>query len=372
VSDSPQNAQAASASAASQVIALDAMGGDHAPAIVIKGAALALSRNASLRFLVFGDTAQTQPLLQQHPDLAKACTLRHCTDVITPHMKPSLALRQGRQSSMRLAINAVAEGEASSIVSAGNTGALMALAKFVLRALPGIDRPAIASIMPTKKGEVVLLDLGANLECDAENLVQFALMGSLFCRAVLGTERPTIGLLNIGTEEMKGHDEIRTAANILQERPVPGIFRGFVEGNDILAGTVDVVVTDGFTGNVALKTIEGTAQLLAHFLRETFGSGLFAKIGYLLARKALARFKLRVDPRRYNGALFLGLQGVCVKSHGGTDEEGFANAIRVANNLVKYGLNQRIAEELALHYGAVPQAGDAPPALALPSANGSV
>lgn len=371
MSDTPSCAESRQTPASVPMIALDAMGGDQAPGLVIRGAALALARNPSLRFLIFGDQARIQPLLDQHPDLAKVSTLRHCTDVITPDMKPSLALRQGRQSSMRLAINAVAEGEAASIVSAGNTGALMALAKFVLRMLPGIDRPAIASVMPTKTGEVVLLDLGANLECDPENLVQFAMMGSLFCRAVLGVEQPTIGLLNIGTEEMKGHDEIRTAATILQERPVPGIFRGFVEGNDILAGTVDVVVTDGFTGNVALKTIEGTAQLLAHFLRETFGSGFFAKIGYLLARKALAHFKMRVDPRRYNGALFLGLQGVCVKSHGGTDEEGFANAIRVANNLVKYGLNRRIAEELALHYGALPQVGDAP-ALTLPAANGSV
>jgi glycerol-3-phosphate acyltransferase PlsX len=333
------------------VIALDAMGGDRAPDIVVAGAALARERHPKVKFLFYGDEPRVKPLLDRYPALLASSELRHAPDNISPDLKPSLALRQGRQSSMRLAINAVETGEAASVVSAGNTGALMAMAKFVLKTLPGIDRPAIASLMPTKVGESVMLDLGANVECDAENLVQFALMGAIFCRTVLGIGTPTIGLLNIGTEELKGHDEIRTAATILRERPIPGVFQGFVEGNDIAEGTVDVIVTDGFSGNVALKTLEGTAQLITHFVRETFASSPMARIGYLFAYGAMKKLRLRADPRRYNGAMFLGLQGVCVKSHGGTDHEGFANAIDVACDLVEHGFNERIREELARQYG---------------------
>ena len=333
------------------VIALDAMGGDKAPDVIIQGANLARERYPEIKFIFCGDAAKINPLLDAHPALRACSTLRHTPDVIAADMKPSLALRQGRNSSMRLAINAVSAGEAGSVISAGNTGALMAMAKFVLRTLPGIDRPAIATVLPTQKGETVVLDLGANIECDAENLVQFALMGAIFCRTVLGRSEPSIGLLNIGTEELKGHDEVRIAASILRERHSPGRLYGFVEGNDITAGTVDVVVTDGFSGNIALKAIEGTAHLIAHFLREAISASLLAKIGYLMSRGAFKNLKKRVDPRRYNGAMFLGLRGVCVKSHGGTDAEGFANAIGVAHNLVTRGFNERIAEEIALHYG---------------------
>ena len=333
------------------IIALDAMGGDRAPAIVIDGAILARERYPEIKFLFFGDESILTPLIVQHPQLRACSEIRHAPDVISSDMKPSLALRQGRKSSMRCAINAVAEGEASCIVSAGNTGALMAMAKFVLKTLPGVDRPAIATLLPTQKGESVMLDLGANIECDAENLVQFALMGAIFCRTVLGRTNPTIGLLNIGTEELKGHDEVRIAASILRERPIPGRLYGFVEGNDITAGTVDVIVTDGFTGNVALKSIEGAAHLMAHFLKQSFSVSVFSKLGYLLSRGAFRLLKSRVDPRRYNGAMFLGLQGVCVKSHGGTDAEGFANAIGVAHDLVARGFNQKIAEEMAVQYG---------------------
>lgn len=332
-------------------IALDAMGGDGAPAIVVDGAALARERYPEIRFIFFGDEAKIAPLLAKHPQLNTCSELRHAPDIITADMKPSLALRQGRKSSMRLAINAVADGVASSIVSAGNTGALMATAKFVLRTLPGVDRPAIATMLPTQAGESVMLDLGANIECDAENLVQFALMGAIFCRTVLGRSNPTIGLLNIGTEELKGHDEVRIAASILRDRPIPGRLYGFVEGNDITAGTVDVIVTDGFSGNIALKAIEGTARLISLFLRQALTSSVMAKLGYVMAQGAFKRLKARVDPRRYNGAMFLGLQGVCVKSHGGADAEGFANAIGVAHDLVTRGFNERIAEEMALHYG---------------------
>ena len=333
------------------VIALDAMGGDNAPEAVVAGAALARERYPKIAYLFFGDEARIKPLLEQHANLRGISEVRHTADVIPNEMKPSLALRQGRNSSMRLAINAVAKGEAASVVSAGNTGALMAMAKFVLKTMPGIDRPAIATLFPTLVGECVVLDLGANLECDAENLVQFAMMGAIFCHAVLGISEPSIGLLNIGVEEMKGNDEVRTAAAILRERPVPGRFHGFIEGNDITAGTVDVVVTDGFSGNIALKAAEGTANLMAHFLVKAFKSSFTARLGYFLARAALLKLKLRADPRRYNGAMFLGLQGVCVKSHGGTDSEGFAYAIGVAHDLIAHRFNDRIREELAQHYG---------------------
>jgi glycerol-3-phosphate acyltransferase PlsX len=341
------------------VIALDAMGGDAGPEMVIAGAALAHERYPKITFLIYGDEARVTPVLDKHPLLKAVSELRHTPEAVTATSKPSVALRQGRKSSMRLAINAVAQGEAQSVVSAGNTGALMAMAKFVLKTMPGIDRPAIATVFPTQTGECVVLDLGANLECDAENLVQFAMMGTIFCSAVLGVENPSFGLLNIGVEEMKGHDEVRTAAAILRERPVPGKFVGFVEGNDITSGHVDVVVTDGFSGNIALKTAEGTAKLITHMLRQSLQSSLMGKIGYLFARGCLQRMRLRADPRRYNGAMFLGLQGVCVKSHGGTDPEGFANAIGVAYDLVTRRFNERIGQELSRHYGQLDEVGTA-------------
>jgi len=337
---------------ANPVIALDAMGGDGAPDIVVAGAALARERHPKCRYIFFGDESRVKALLEKYPELLAVSELRHTADVIAPDLKPSLALRQGRNSSMRLAIDAVAKGDAHCVVSAGNTGALMATAKFVLKTLPGIDRPAIASVVPTKIGESVMLDLGANVECDAENLVQFALMGAIYSRTVLGVSNPSIGLLNIGTEEMKGHDEIRAAAAILRERQIPGRFYGYVEGNHVTDGVVDVIVTDGFTGNVALKMLEGTAQLITYYMRQTFNASPIAQIGYLLARGAMKKLKLRADPRRYNGAMFLGLQGVCVKSHGGTDAVGFANAVNVAYKLIDRQFQTRIVEELALHYGA--------------------
>ena len=240
----------------------------------------------------------------------------------------------------------MAEGKAAVVVSAGNTGALMAMAKMVLKTLPGIDRPAIASFFPTLRGESVMLDLGANLECDADNLVQFAVMGAAFARSVLGLEQPTVGLLNVGSEEQKGHEAIREAAARLRVLELPLRFDGFIEGNDIGAGKVDVVVTDGFTGNVALKTAEGTAKFYSELLRRTFQGSLLARIGYLLARPAFSKLKARTDPRRYNGAMFLGLRGICVKSHGGTDEIGFANAICVAYDLAVHGFNERVKEEM--------------------------
>jgi len=326
-------------------IALDAMGGDNAPKVVVRGVALARVRHPEVRYLLFGDERRVAPLLRRKPKLRKIVSLVHTEKVIPGEMKPSLALRQGRGSSMWESINAVHDGRAAAVVSAGNTGALMVLAKTVLGTLPGIDRPAIAAYYPTLRGESVMLDLGANVECDANNLVQFAVMGEVFARTVLGLERPTIGLLNVGEEPVKGRDAVKAASAILRNTRLPIRFEGFVEGDDIATGTVDVVVTDGFTGNIALKTAEGTAHLLREFVRQAFKSSLLAKVGFLMARSALKKMHVRTDPRRYNGAMFLGLNGITVKSHGGTDALGFANAIGVAIDLAAGRFNDRIKEE---------------------------
>ncbi len=327
-------------------IALDAMGGDDAPQVVIKGANLACKRFPEVEYLLFGDERRLMPLLAKASKLAARSSIRHTEETVPNDMKPSIALRQGRQSSMRLAIDAVRQGHAAGVVSAGNTGALMAMAKISLKMLSGIDRPAIASFFPTMRGESVMLDLGANVECDANNLVQFAAMGEVFARTVLGCVQPSIGILNVGSEEMKGHDEVRTAAAMLRASPLSVQFHGFVEGDDIPSGTVDVVVTDGFTGNVALKTAEGTAKLYAEFLRGAFRSSWLARLGYLLARQELQKVRSRTDPRRYNGAILLGLNGIVVKSHGGTDPIGFANAIGVAIDMAANGFNEKIRAEL--------------------------
>jgi phosphate acyltransferase len=326
-------------------IALDAMGGDNAPSIVVKGAAIARVRHPNVRFILFGDERKIQPLLKRKAKLRKITTLVHTGKVVQGDMKPSLALRQGRGSSMWLTVEAVQQGEAQAAVSAGNTGALMAMAKFVLRTLPGIDRPAIAAYFPTLRGESVMLDLGANVECDANNLVQFAIMGEMFARTVLGLQNPTVGLLNVGEEPVKGHEAVRAASALLQNTSLPMRFEGFVEGDDIASGTVDVIVTDGFTGNIALKTAEGTARLLREFVRQAFKSSFLAGLGFLLARAALRKMQLRTDPRRYNGALMLGLNGIVVKSHGGTDALGFANAIGVAIDMAAGDFNDKIKLE---------------------------
>lgn len=337
------------------VLALDAMGGDHAPESVIVGARMAHERHPDLRFLIFGDEGRLRPLLARAAALKDAATVRHTAEAVSNDAKPSQALRGGRQSSMRLAIDAVRDGESAGVVSAGNTGALMAMAKVVLRTLPGIDRPAICSYLPTLRGETVMLDLGANVECDANNLVQFAIMGDVFARAVLGLAEPSVGILNVGAEDMKGHDEVRGAAQILRDSNIIN-FHGFVEGDDITAGTVDVVVTDGFTGNVALKTLEGTARLITGFVRGAFSSSLTARFGYVFASHALAKVRARTDPRRYNGGMFLGLNGIVVKSHGGADALGFANAIGVAYDLAVNRVNDRIGEELTRLAGSPPAA----------------
>ena len=327
-------------------LAIDAMGGDHAPGMVVDGIAIAAERHPGTRFLLVGDETRLAPLLAGCERAAAVTTVRHAPEAIAGDLKPTAALRV-RDSSMRVAIDAVAAGEAKGVVSAGNTGALLALAKIVLKTLPGIDRPAMAGIGPSSQGDVIMLDLGANVECDVRNLVEFAVMGDVFARAVLGLPKPSIGLLNVGSEELKGNDRVRVAADILRGSHIGPQFRGFVEGHDIAAGTTDVVITDGFTGNVALKTGEGALKLAFDLLREVFSASLAGRVAYLLARPGLERLRTWLDPRRYNGAVMLGLNGVVVKSHGGTDAEGFAHAIDVAMDMVTHGFDERIREGLA-------------------------
>jgi phosphate acyltransferase len=331
-------------------IALDAMGGDNAPEIVIDGAVRARERFPNVQFLLFGDQARIDPLLVPHAKLREVVTIRHTEEYVSSEEKPSVALRQGRQSSMQLAINAVKEGEAAGVVSAGNTGALMAMSKITLKMLPGIARPAIAALLPTRLGESVMLDLGANVECDADNLVQFGMLGAAYARTVLGRERPTVGLLNVGAEEIKGGEHVQQAAALFRGATLPFDFHGFVEGDDLGAGTVDVFVADGFTGNVALKAVEGTVSLYTEYLRQSFRSSILSRLAYILAKPGFNKMRARIDPRRYNGATFLGLNGIVVKSHGGTDGFGFANAIGVAVDMVANEINEFIMLELS-EYG---------------------
>ncbi len=322
------------------------MGGDKAPAMVIDGLEIAAERHPTARFLLVGDEPTLTEHLSRRRRARAACTIRHASQTISSDMKPTAALRS-RQSSMRLAIDAVATGEASGVVSAGNTGALLALAKIIIKSLPGIDRPAMAAIGPSARGDVVMLDLGANVQCDARNLVEFAVMGDVFARTVLGLTAPTIGLLNVGSEELKGDDKLRMAAEILRASHIGPQFHGFVEGHDITAGTTDVIVTDGFTGNVALKTGEGALKLIGDMLKQVFGRNLASKIAYMLAKPGLDRLREWLDPRRYNGAVMVGLNGVVVKSHGGTDAQGFAHALDVAMDMVVHRFNEHIREDLA-------------------------
>jgi glycerol-3-phosphate acyltransferase PlsX len=330
----------------SEILAVDAMGGDHAPESIISGLDIAALRHPQAKFLIFGDEARVAPLIAATRRLKNNCEFRHAGETISGDMKPTVALRL-RDSSLRRAIDAVQGGEAAGVISAGNTGALLALSKIVLKTLKGIDRPAMAATAPSARGDIVMLDLGLNVVYDARNLVEFALMGELFARIVLGQPAPTIGLLNIGSEEGKGDETLRNAAAMLRDSPIAKQFQGFIEGHDIAAGTVHVVVTDGFTGNVALKTGEGALRFVGGLIREVFVAGPFAKIGYLFARGSLRRLKETLDPRRYNGAVLLGLNGVVVKSHGGTDALGFAHAVDVALDMTNNDFNSRIAEGLA-------------------------
>ncbi len=330
-------------------IALDAMGGDNAPVSVVEGAAIALRKYPNLGFIFFGDRNVIAPLLADNPTLSETSEVIHTTDRVADDAKPSAAVRQGKNTSMRMAIDAVHNGNADAVVSGGNTGALMALGKLVLKTLPEVKRPAAASLFPSRTGQVVMLDLGANLECGAIELFQFAIMGDAYARAVLGIQHPKIGLLNVGEEDHKGHPEIREAAQMLRNCKLDLNFCGFVEGNHVPAGTVDVVVADGFAGNIMLKTAEGTAKLVSDFIKEAFNSNWVTKLSYILASKTMALLRKRMDPRRYNGAMLLGLNGVVIKSHGGSDSYAFSRAIRMAAEIVEHKMNQRIINELKLY-----------------------
>jgi len=329
-------------------IALDAMGGDHGPSVVVPGAATALIRHPEMRFILVGDAARIEAELAPFPDLAKQSTIVHTDVAVAMDAKPSQALRKGRwRSSMWLALEAVRDGRADAALSAGNTGALMAMAKFCLKTIEGIDRPAIAVIWPTVEAECIVLDVGANVGADSRQLAEFALMGAAMARALFAIERPSVGLLNIGVEEVKGLEEIKQAAATLKNAPLPIEFRGFVEGDDIGHGVVDVVVTDGFTGNIALKTAEGTAKQIGAYLRAAMGRSLLARAGAVLAQGAFRALKEKMDPRQLNGGIFLGLNGIVVKSHGGTDATGFASAIDTAYDMASSGVVKRLASDVA-------------------------
>ncbi len=328
------------------VLSIDGMGGDQAPAMVVEAVSRVAREYPSVQFHVYGPEDLLEPLSTRF-NLPSHCSLVHAPEIITADTKPSAAVRGFKDSSMRQAVLAVREGRADGVISAGNTGAYMALSKLLLGTLDGIDRPALGSLVPTISGSKVMLDLGANVEISAENYLQFALMGMTFARIELGIEEPTIGLLNVGSEELKGHATLKLVHQVMKESSLFPGFKGFIEGDDIAKGSVDVIVTDGFTGNVALKTMEGTARLLGLFLKEGIDRSLLSKAGALLAKGAFDYLKNKVDPRLYNGAPFLGLKGVSVKSHGGMDAEGFASALKVAIHMIENKFNEKIQKGLA-------------------------
>ena len=339
------------------VIAVDAMGGDGGSAMVLRGLSSFLQKSrkeltfedVSFRFLCFGQQEKLEPKLSKLRRLRGVTEICHAPEIITPDMKPAKVLRGSDDTSMSQAIQAVRNGEAHFAISAGNTGALMVLARKHLKMIEGISRPAIASSMPSRKGQCIVLDLGANVECTAEMLVQFALMGAVYARQVLEIDRPLVGLMNVGAEQQKGHEAVRKAGETLRDFDFPGVYYGFVEGNDIAKGTVDVVVTDGFTGNVLLKTAEGTARLISDFIKQAAHHSWWSKMGFLMAKPAFRRIKKQLDPRLYNGAMFLGLKGICIKSHGGADHIGFANAVKVGAELALTNYTQRVTEEITEH-----------------------
>jgi glycerol-3-phosphate acyltransferase PlsX len=329
-------------------IALDAMGGDHGPGVVVSGAALALEKHSHIAFLIYGEETLVRPLIEASPKLAARTTFVHTSVSVKMGDKPSHALRAGRRtSSMWLAIEAVKRGDADVAVSAGNTGALMAMAKVCLHTMALIDRPAIAAVWPTIRGESIVLDVGATIGADPRHLVDLAIMGAAMATILFDLERPTVGLLNIGVEEIKGNEGVKAAARLLRELTLPNLtYHGFVEGDDIGKGTVDVVVTEGFAGNIALKTAEGTARQLAVYLRAAMGYSLLAKLGFWIARDAFQRLRTKMDPRHMNGGVFLGLEGIVIKSHGGTDAVGFAGAIDIGYNMVRHELLGKIRRSI--------------------------
>jgi len=330
-------------------IAVDAMGGDEGVRVMVSGAALARRRHDRFKFLLVGDETRIKAALENHPNMRGASEILHCEDVVSGDEKPTQALRRAKTTSMGLAVNAVKAGEAGAAVSAGNTGALMAMSKMALRTMPGIDRPALAALMPTLgDNDVIMLDLGANTDCDARNLVQFAIMGAAYSRIVTGLAAPRVRLLNIGTEEIKGTDQLQDAAARLKAATGLALsFDGFIEADKINRGEADVVVTAGFSCNIALKAIEGAARFVTDLLRNTFTSSTRSKIGFLVSRPATELLRHHLDPNNHNGAVFLGLNGVVVKSHGSATAAGVANAVAVAARLLEEDLTQRIAADLA-------------------------
>jgi len=329
------------------VIGVDAMGTDAGPGSLVKGAAMALKGGVTADIVFFGDEQVLRPLVAEEPVLSGAA-IHHCDASVSMTDKPMHVLRRGRDTSMWKAIEAQKEGRVHAVVSGGNTGALMAVSRMQLGMIPGIDRPAVTALWPTPRGRVVVLDVGANVEATEHELVRFAIMGEAFFRALTGEKKPTVGLLNVGAEELKGHELIRTAARVLREADPDMAFKGFVEGNDISLGAVDVVVTDGFTGNIALKSAEGAARLVGGWIREALTGSLLSKIGALFMMADLKKLKQRIDPSTVNGGVFLGVNGVVVKSHGGADERGVSAAIGMAAGLVGKGFRKEVAETVAL------------------------
>lgn len=321
------------------------MGGDHGPKVVIPAAISALKTHPNVTLILVGDEIILKDLIQQQgEENNERLVVHHASQTVAMDESPALALRGKKDSSMRVCINLVKDGTAAACVSAGNTGALMATARFVLKTLPGIERPAIVSALPTIKGHTYVLDLGANIDSSAEHLVQFAIMGSVLAELVDGKKNPTVGLLNIGEEEIKGNERVKEAARLLRETDLN--YHGFVEGDGLYAGEVDVLVCDGFVGNVALKASEGVIHMIRHFLRQSFGRNIFTKIAGLIASPVLKHFRDELDPRAYNGANFIGLQGIVIKSHGGTDAIGFANAINIAIIEAEHDVPTNISKHL--------------------------
>jgi fatty acid/phospholipid synthesis protein PlsX len=338
-------------------ISIDAMGGDHGPEVTLAGLLQVATRRPDIRFVIFGQQQVVLPVLERMPKLQEISTFVHCDVAVEMDAKPSQALRHGRwKSSMWKAIEAVKNGDADACISAGNTGALMAMSKFCLRTMADIERPAIAAIWPTLRGESIVLDVGATIGADAQLLVDFAIMGAALAHALFDIERPTVGLLNVGVEEIKGQEEVKEAGRMLREANLESMnYVGFVEGNDIGKGTVDVVVTEGFAGNIALKTAEGTARQIAAYLREAMNSSLLSQLGYLLAKGAFDRLREKMNVNKTNGGVFMGLKGIVVKSHGGADAEGFAAAVELGYELVKNGVFEKTRATLDLYHARRPQ-----------------
>jgi glycerol-3-phosphate acyltransferase PlsX len=326
-------------------VSIDAMGGDAGPGVVVSALLKTIQRHSDVQFILHGDEALLKPLLARQPKLKDRATVRHAPGRVSMEDKPSHVLRRGKDTSMWRTIQCVKDGDADVAISAGNTGALMAVSMFGLGIIEGISRPAIAVIWPTLKGQCIVLDVGANVSASEEQLVDFAVMGEAFAHAVFGLAKPTVGILNVGVEGQKGNDGVRAAAQILRGSNLPMAFHGFVEGDDIAKGTVDVVVTDGFTGNIALKTAEGTARLVGSWLRQALKRSLFSKLGAVMASGALQTLRRKLDPRTQNGGVFLGLNGIVVKSHGGADAVGFASAIDTAIDMARADINARITTD---------------------------